>query len=192
MAILFTKILNQPHGWTDPHPPRAVRASVGQSVGARNELTAARGIPSSLAVMTHPSNLLILVAVFAFPACVTTPPPPPTPEQSFKLADTNGDGKVSRAEYDAHQIGQMFARFDTNKDDVITEAEFLANGGTVEGFRRVNTSGTGKATLAEAKASPGVRKTLDAPFIEADANRDGSVSLSEFLTYRTNLLSYVQ
>lgn len=141
--------------------------------------------------MKRISRLFVVVAAFAFTACVTTPPPP-TPEQAFRKADANGDGRVSRAEYDAHQISEMFARFDANQDGVITEAEFLAKGGTAEGFRRVNTSGSGRVTLAEAKASAGVRKTLDAPFNEADTNRDGFVSMAEFSAYRANLLGYIQ
>jgi hypothetical protein len=89
-------------------------------------------------------------------------------------------------------IGEMFVRFDKNQDAVSTREEFLDNGGTAEGFRRINASGSGKITLAEAKASAAVRKSLDAPFKEADANRDGQVSLAEFLSYRKNALDYVR
>jgi Ca2+-binding EF-hand superfamily protein len=136
-------------------------------------------------------SALLLATTLLITACATTPKVP-TPQQSFERADLNGDGKVSRAEYDAYMIGEMFARFDGNNDSVITEREFVDNGGTAEGFRRINTSGSGKITLEEAKASPGVRKTLDAPFREADANRDGQVSLAEFLAYRKNALDYVR
>lgn len=89
-------------------------------------------------------------------------------------------------------IGEMFVRFDKNQDSVITQKEFLDNGGTAEGFRKINASGTGKITLVEAEASTGVRKTLDAPFEEADANRDVRVSLAEFLASRKNALDYVR
>lgn len=141
--------------------------------------------------MKRSSGLLCLLAVLAAASCSTTPPAP-TPEQSFKRADLDGNGVVSRQEYDAHQIGQMFERFDTDKDSVITEKEFLANGGTAEGFRKINTSGSGKITLQEARASAGVRKSLDAPFKEADVNRDGKVTLAEFLTAREKALDYVR
>lgn len=137
------------------------------------------------------SSLLCVAAVLSFTACSTTPPAPSV-EDSFRRADLNGDGKVSRAEYDTHLIGEMFARFDTDKDSAITEKEFVDNGGTAEGFRRINTSKTGRMTLAEARASAGVRKTLDAPFLEADANGDGAVTLEEFRTAREKALDAVR
>jgi Ca2+-binding EF-hand superfamily protein len=137
------------------------------------------------------SGLLCLATVLSFTACSTTPPAPSV-EDSFKRADLDGNGTVSRQEYDAHLIGEMFARYDTNKDSVITEKEFLANGGTAEGFRKINTSGSGKITLQEARASAGVRKTLDAPFKEADVNGDGKVTLAEFQAARTKALEAVR
>ncbi|MCW1923782.1 EF-hand domain-containing protein [Luteolibacter arcticus] len=137
------------------------------------------------------SGLFCLAAAFSFTGCSSTSPSP-TVEQSFKTADMNGDGKVSRQEYDAHLIGEMFARFDGNKDSVITEKEFVDNGGTKEGFYRVNTSGSGKITLQEARASAGVKKTLAAPFKEADANGDGQVTLEEFRSSREKALDYVR
>jgi Ca2+-binding EF-hand superfamily protein len=154
-------------------------------------LTTGGGLLSSRDAMKHLSALPCLAAALFITGCATTPPAP-TPEESFKKTDLNGDGKVSRAEYDSHMIGEMFARFDTNKDSVITEKEFLDNGGTAEGFRKINTSGSGKITLEEAKASAGIRKTLDAPFKEADVNRDGHVSLAEFLAARKSALDYVR
>ena len=137
------------------------------------------------------SIIPLFAAAFAVTSCVTRSTVP-SPQQSFEKADIDGDGMVSRSEYDSHMIGEMFVRFDKNQDSVITREEFLENGGTAEGFRRINTSGTGKITLAEAKASAAVRKSLDAPFKEADANRDGQVSLAEFLSYRKNALNYVR
>lgn len=138
------------------------------------------------------SALPCLAAAIFITGCATTPPAP-TPTERFKSADTNGDGKVTRAEYDTHQIGEMFARFDADKDSVITEKEYLAKGGTIERFRAIDTSGSGKISLQEATTSAsGVRKTLDAPFKEADANKDGSVTLQEFLTARQEALDYVR
>ncbi len=146
---------------------------------------------SSRDAMKRSSGLLSLASALFITGCATTPPAQ-TLEERFKSADANGDGFVTRAEYDSHQISEMFARFDENKDSVITEKEFLANGGTAEGFRKINTSGTGKITLAEAKASPGVRKSLDAPFQEADVNRNGKVTLAEFVAARKEALDYVR
>jgi Ca2+-binding EF-hand superfamily protein len=138
------------------------------------------------------SGLLSLAAVLSFAGCATKSASTPSVEGAFKSADLDGDGKVSRPEYDSHLIGEMFVRFDGNKDSVITEKEFLANGGTKEGFRKINTSGSGKITLQEARASAGVKKTLAAPFKEADANGDGGVTLVEFRNAREKALSYVR
>ena len=146
---------------------------------------------SSRDAMKRSSGLPCLAAALFVTSCATTPPAQ-TLEERFKSADANGDGFVTRAEYDSHQIGEMFARFDENKDSVITEKEFLDNGGTAEGFRKINTSGTGKITLAEANASAGVRKSLDAPFQEADVNRNGKVTLAEFVAARKEALDYVR
>jgi uncharacterized low-complexity protein len=45
----------------------------------------------------------------------------------FDKLDTNKDGKISKAEYDAaHKDGGHFAKHDTNKDGFISAAEFKA------------------------------------------------------------------
>ncbi|MCW1887085.1 EF-hand domain-containing protein [Luteolibacter flavescens] len=141
------------------------------------------------------SALLCLAAALVSTSCFTgksAQASTVTPEQSFKAADLDGDGKVSRAEYDSYLIGEMFARYDKDKDSVITEKEFVSNGGTKEGFYKVNTSGTGKITLHEARSSAAVKKTLAAPFKEADTNGDGQVTLAEFRISREKTLDYVR
>ena len=156
-----------------------------------NELTGELGFQSSLHAMKRSSSLLCLASVLSLTGCSTTSPTPAA-EASFQRADVNGDGTISRQEYDAHLIGDMFARFDTDKDSAITKKEFLDNGGTADGFGKINTSGSGKITLQEARASAGVRKTLDAPFKEADVNRDRAVTLEEFRAARAKALDYVR
>lgn len=46
-------------------------------------------------------------------------------ENFFRLYDTNRDGVVTRAEYDAHRDAQ-FRRTDTNNDGALSEAEYVA------------------------------------------------------------------
>ena len=48
------------------------------------------------------------------------------------MMDTNKDGKVTRAEFDATHAG-MFTRIDTNKDGAIDEAEMKAHRQTMMG-----------------------------------------------------------
>ena len=142
--------------------------------------------------MNRVSGFLAFTAALFITGCATPPPPKPTAEELFKGRDVNGDGRVSRPEHDSYLIGEMFTRYDKNNDSVISQKEYLDNGGTAEGFRKIDTSGSGKVSLKEAKASPGVRKTLDGPFEEADVNRDGRVSLDEFRTSREKTLDYVR
>lgn len=47
-------------------------------------------------------------------------------DEMFKKMDTNGDGKVSKAEFDAHKDA-MFADADTNKDGMLSEEELRAH-----------------------------------------------------------------
>jgi Ca2+-binding EF-hand superfamily protein len=135
---------------------------------------------------------LCLAAVLAFTGCSTAPKKPATVEELFRQADSNGDGKVSRREYEDFMIEQMFVQFDSNGDAVITEAEFVADGGTKETFRRINVSGTGKVTLAEAKNSTFIRNRLAKPFDEADINQSGYVTWDEFQVARAKARSYVR
>lgn len=50
---------------------------------------------------------------------------PGNPAMAMKKADTNGDGAISKAEFDA-QSAERFAKLDTNKDGKIDAAEMQA------------------------------------------------------------------
>ena len=114
-------------------------------------------------------------------SCATTPSA--SPEQKFKRADQNGNGTVSRSEATNLIIGDAFAMYDVNGDGMVTEGEFVASGGTPANFRKVNTSGSGKITLAEAQASPLVFNIFVVSFDEADVNKDGEVTMAEYQSY---------
>src|SRR5262245_17193129 len=47
-------------------------------------------------------------------------------DKHFKAMDTNGDGKISRAEHAAH-AKQMFSECDANRDGIVTAAEMDAS-----------------------------------------------------------------
>ncbi len=136
--------------------------------------------------------LVCLVGVFFSGGCATAPKRPVSVEDRFKKADASGDGRVSLAEYQDFMIEEMFAQFDQNGDGFITEAEFVADGGTPKTFREINTSGTGKITLTEAKASKVVRDRVSLPFKEADVNHNGFVTWDEFKTARAETRAYVR
>lgn len=107
----------------------------------------------------------------------------PTTIQKFNKADKDGSGAVSRSEATSLIIADAFALYDIDGDGFVSEKEFLASGGKPENFRKINKSGTGKITLAEAQSSPLVFNTFVVAFDEADANKDGQVTLAEYQTY---------
>ena len=51
---------------------------------------------------------------------------PPHPPRMFEMADTNKDGKVSKAEFDARQA-KFFSEIDKNGDGAITPEEMKAH-----------------------------------------------------------------
>ena len=133
-----------------------------------------------------------VVGLLAFGGCSTTTPKRPTVEELFKKADVSGDGRVSRKEYEDFMIVDMFAIYDANGDGYITEAEFVADGGTASTFRELNVSGTGKLTKDEAMNSAFIRNRVAAPFDEADVNHNGYVTWEEFQVALAKRRAYVR
>ncbi|MES2338533.1 MAG: hypothetical protein V4537_10590 [Pseudomonadota bacterium] len=110
-------------------------------------------------------------------------PPPPTaggdamrgprrPGGGMARLDTDGDGKVTRAEYDT-QSTKRFARMDTNGDGTVdaTEMAALPGGGRMGG--RMDADGSGTLTRAEFDAQSGQR------FARMDMNADGVIDAAE-------------
>lgn len=108
-----------------------------------------------------------------------------SPEQKFKKADKDSSGSVSRSEATNLIIADAFSMYDADGDGFVTEKEFVASGGTPENFRKVNKSGSGRISLTEAQSSPLVFNTFVVGFDEADTNKDGQVTLTEYQSYLT-------
>lgn len=82
--------------------------------------------------------------------------------------DTDGDGKVSQAEFDAF-LDQAFAKLDANGDGYLTisEAEVVM---TPEQFAAANTNGDGGISRSEFKVAG------QKDFVAADTDGDGSLN----------------
>ena len=134
--------------------------------------------------------VLSFVSVLFLGACATTSTP--TAAETFQRADKDGDGKVSRAEAADHIVGEAFALYDKNGDGFVDAQEFTQGGGTLEAFRKINRSGSGRMTLQEARANPEVLERFLVSFDEADADADGFVTPAEMEAYRVRLQAAVR
>jgi len=112
-------------------------------------------------------------------------------ETMFKNADTNGDGSISKAEFDAYYAkrnAEHFKAMDTNKDGKLTPNEMQSlnkneikrNDGTAHLDRLFNTADAnhdGGLDREEANAMPMLKTHFD----KVDANKDGKVTRQEYL-----------
>ena len=109
----------------------------------------------------------------------------------FKTVDTNGDGAISKAEFNAYYAKhnlKHFKELDANKDGKITPEELQGghrqemgnNDGTTHLDQRFNAADAnhdGGLNKAEANGMP----MLSAYFDQVDANHDGKVTRREYL-----------
>jgi len=125
----------------------------------------------------------------------------------FKSLDTNGDRRLSQAEFSrktgaapapakpnggAVTLSAGFAEIDTNQDQAVSLAEFTAfnRASVVRRFLALDYNSDGKVTLRElqrANAPLGdtasgfaIRGSVDGFFTKFDANKDGAITEAEF------------
>jgi len=114
-------------------------------------------------------------------------------EMTFKKIDTNGDGVISRKEFNAFNA-KHFKALDTNKDGKLSLDELMggANPGMMHGdagathgdgtthldqrFNAADTNHDGGLDREEAKDMPMLSQYFD----EVDANKDGKVTRQEY------------
>lgn len=114
-------------------------------------------------------------------------------EMTFKKLDTNGDGVISKKEFNAFNA-KHFKELDTNKDGKLSLEELQGgpkpgmgpgNGGAMHGdgtthldqrFNAADTNHDGGLDREEAKQMPMLSQYFD----EVDANKDGKVTRQEY------------
>jgi hypothetical protein len=114
---------------------------------------------------------LVAVALFAGTAMAGSPPTSDAPRDEMR-ADTDHDGRVSRAEWDAagsQRRSDWFDKLDLDKDGYISQDEMNQARAT----RRTN-----------------MRAHMDEKFKEADTNGDGQLSLDEVQATMPRLASH--
>lgn len=98
----------------------------------------------------------------------------------IKEMDTNGDGEIARAEFDAFHANR-FKEMDTNGDGKITPDEIKAErdkilkNGKDKRFDAADANHDGVLTRAETKKTPMLYRHFD----EMDVNQDGKVTREE-------------
>jgi Ca2+-binding EF-hand superfamily protein len=109
---------------------------------------------------------------------------------TFKSVDTNGDGAISKSEFNAYynkHNAKHFKELDTNKDGKISpeelqgghKQEMAANDGTThldQRFKAADANHDGGLSKQEANDMP----MLNAYFDQVDTNKDGKVTRQEY------------
>ena len=135
---------------------------------------------------------LILIPAIGFAADNTAGAKSPRGASHFSKADTNGDGKLSRAEVEK-AMPRLLGRFDsidTDKDGQLSRGELHAwnkahrgerQAKAAERFKHADTDGDGAISRAEAeKNAPRLAKRFD----QIDSNKDGRLTQDELRAYR--------
>jgi Ca2+-binding EF-hand superfamily protein len=135
---------------------------------------------------------LVLVPAIVFAADNTAGAKGPRGAGHFSKADTNGDGKLSRAEVEK-AMPHLLAKFDSidiNKDGQLSREELRAwrkahkgerQAKAAERFKHADKDGDGAISRAEAeKFAPRLAKKFDL----IDSNKDGKLTQDELRAYR--------
>ena len=136
--------------------------------------------------------VVILLGVLAFlvggcalnknlqPAAAT----PATGQGGFELADTNHDGKLSRAEANDFLVGEIFDAIDTDHDGRVTRTEWSAgHARSMAEFRKRDADHDGLISRDEALRYGRAHGVANKAFREADKNHDGALDRAEVQAY---------
>ena len=137
------------------------------------------------------STCAFAIAAVLAASAYADPPTSDAPPHGLMRADKDGDGKISRDEFQAagkDRSAAWFDKLDTNKDGYLTQDElrqahqaWRGHGGDMrqkmeERFKDADTNGDGQISLAEAQAK---MPHLAEHFNDLDTNHDGQLSKDE-------------
>ncbi len=98
----------------------------------------------------------------------------------FERTDTDGDGFITKVEFDAGRDG-MFARLDANKDGVVTQEEMQAARDAWRAKMGKPANDNQSSDQAQSNTAPDPAKKRHGGFLKRlDTNQDGQVSADEF------------
>jgi len=125
---------------------------------------------------------LAVAASFALNIAVAQAQPiePKNIEMHLKEMDTDSDGSISKAEFDAAH-SKYFQELDTDKDNKLSMQEMKAGHqatgkkGEGRGFDAADADSNGELTREEVKDMPRLQKNFD----KMDANKDGKLTRAE-------------
>ncbi len=100
------------------------------------------------------------------------------PKQSFAIADEDGDGRVTRAEYRLRKL-DVFDKKDVDRDKVLSENEIPILKPSV--FAKADSNGDGKLSAFEFIQADFAR------FDYFDENQNGVITFDELLSFRKRM-----
>ncbi len=112
-----------------------------------------------------------------------------TPQDHFKLADADGDGGVSKDEFELHLLESVFYKSDADRDGKVTFEEWQAVNPDADParFKAPDTNRDNMVDPQEAKAHFESQGTLEDLFSKIDTDRSGYVSRAEAKAFHDKL-----
>jgi hypothetical protein len=125
-------------------------------------------------------QISVMAAAALLVSCATTPKATP-----FDIGDANGNGTLSKEEFEALMSSWTFKRYDANKDGKVTFDEWKAADPTADmaTFKKLDANGAGFVTLEEGLAAVRRAGTFNELFDAIDTRKDGVIDQAEAKAY---------
>ena len=129
--------------------------------------------------------LALPLVVFSLNSCQTPSTPAAPQRDRFAEADKNGDGELTKAEYNDYAVGSIFHERDKDGDGSITRTEWnpAITAEESKEFALRDTNKDGMVTFAEASAYALKTKRFTGDWSAADTNKNGTVNRAEAVAF---------